>query len=261
MSGDSSNSNNGSSNRLSGRTAIVTGAGKGIGAGIARRLGVEGANVVVDYAADRGAADEVVTGIRAEGGRAIAVRADVADPEQVAELFSAARAEFGIVDVLVNNAGVVVFGPIESVGVADFRRQVDTNFLGPVLTTQAFAAQPDLAGGVIVNVSTAGTIGLPPHASVYVASKSALEAFTVVSAKELGPRGIRVLGIAPGASDTDGTRALGFVGSEQAVATAAQNPLGRIGVPDDYAPVVAFLVSDEARWITGDVLLVSGGQR
>lgn len=189
------------------------------------------------------------------------MQADVSVPEDVARLFARAGAGFGTVDVLVNNAGGVSFGPVEAITVEEFRREVDTNVLAAVLTTRAFVAQPELTAGSIVNVSTAGTSSLPPYAGLYVATKAALEAFTVIAAKEFGPRGIRVNAIAPSASDTDGTRAAGFVGSEVALATAASIPLGRLGEPGDYGPVVTFLASEDARWITGDVLLVSGGQR
>lgn len=246
---------------LTNRTAVVTGSGKGIGAGIALSLAAAGAAVVVNYVRDAAGAEAVVARIEAAGGRAVAVQADVSDPADVTRLFARAQQEFGTVDVLVNNAAVVAFGPVEGITVEEFHREVGTNLLATVLTTQAFAGQPGLTGGSIVNVSTAGTSSLPAHAGLYVATKAAVEAFTVITAKEFGPRGIRVNAIAPSASDTDGTRAAGFVGSEAAAATVASIPLGRLGEPGDYGPVVTFLASEDARWITGDVLLVSGGQR
>jgi 3-oxoacyl-[acyl-carrier protein] reductase len=248
--------------RLSTRSAIVTGAGRGIGAGIARKLAAEGAAVVVNYREDEEGAGKVVAGITADGGRAVAVRADVTDPDDVGRLFTAARESFGRpVDVLVNNVGAATFGPIQAITAADFQRLVTTNVFAAIATTQALAGQDDVGPASIVNVSTAGTLSLPAYAGLYVATKSALNAFTVVAAKELGPRGIRVNAIAPGPSDTEGNRANGWVGSDLEAASIAATPLGRTGTPDDYAPVAAFLASDEAAWITGDVILVSGGQR
>ncbi|MBM2620703.1 SDR family oxidoreductase [Actinoplanes sp. LDG1-06] len=247
--------------RLNTRTAIVTGASKGIGAAIARTLADAGAAVAVNYRSDAAGAERVVADIVAKGGRAVAIQADVAVPDDVTRLFEQTRAAFGPVDVLVNNAGVATFAPLTAITADEFQRQIGTNLYGPVLTTQALAAQDDIDGASIVNVSTAGTLQHPAYGSLYVATKSALEAFTIVAAKELGPRGIRVNGIAPGPSVTEGTHAMGWVGSELEAASVAGTPLGRSGEPGDYGPVVAFLVSDDARWITGDVVLVSGGQR
>lgn len=245
-----------------GRTAIVTGASKGLGAGIARALAASGAAVVVNYREDAKGAERVVADIAAEGGQALAVRADVAASADVRRLFASAREAYGRpVDVLVNNAGVAAFGPLAAVTEEEFHRELNTNLLGTVLTTQALAAQDDLAGAAVVNVSTAGTFTLPPYGALYTASKAAVNAFTVTTAKELGPRGIRVNAIAPGPTDTEGARALGFTGSDQETAAIAATPLGRTGLPGDYGPLVAFLASDDARWITGDVILVSGGMR
>ncbi|MEV0190668.1 SDR family oxidoreductase [Kitasatospora purpeofusca] len=243
------------------RTAIVTGASKGLGAGIAKALAEAGAAVVVNYREDAEGAERVVAGITAEGGRAVAVRADVASGEDVRRLFDRAREEFGPVDVLVNNAGVATFAPLSAITPEEFQRQMSTNLLGTILTTQALAAQDDIGSASVVNVSTAGTLTHPVYASLYVASKSAVNAFTVVAAKELGPRGIRVNAIMPGPSDTEGTRAMGFPGSAQEAQAIAGTPLGRTGTPADYGPLVAFLASDDARWITGDVILASGGMR
>jgi 3-oxoacyl-[acyl-carrier protein] reductase len=246
---------------LNTRTAIVTGSAKGIGAAIAKTLAQAGAAVVVNYLADAAGAQRVVGEITDKGGRAIAVQADVANADDVRRLFDQARDAFGPVDVLVNNAAVVTFAPLSAITAEDFRRQIDTNLLGPILTTQALAGQDDIGTASIINVSTAGTLSFPAYASLYVATKSAVNAFTLVAAKELGPRGIRVNAIAPGPSDTEGSRATGYVGSEQEAASVASTPLGRTGVPDDYGPLVTFLASDDARWVTGDVILVSGGLR
>ncbi|MDQ0771852.1 3-oxoacyl-[acyl-carrier protein] reductase [Streptomyces aurantiacus] len=243
------------------RTAIVTGASKGLGAGIAKALAGAGAAVVVNYRVDAEGAERVVADITAKGGRAIAVQADVAGGDDVRRLFDRAREVYGPVDVLVNNASVVTFAPLSGITEEEFQREMTTNVLGTILTTQAMAAQDDIDAGSIINVSTAGTVSHPPYASLYVASKSAVNAFTVITAKELGPRGIRVNAIMPGPSDTEGTRAIGYVGSEQEAQTIAATPLGRTGTPDDYGPLVTFLASDDARWITGDVILASGGMR
>jgi 3-oxoacyl-[acyl-carrier protein] reductase len=244
------------------RTAIVTGASKGLGAGIAKALAETGAAVVVNYRGDAEGAQRVVADITAKGGRAIAVQADVADSADVRRLFDRAREAFGPVDVLVNNAAVAAFAPLSHITEDEFQREMTTNLLGTILTTQALAAQDDRSRAAsIINVSTAGTVTHPPYTSLYVASKSAVNAFTVVAAKELGPRGIRVNAIMPGPSDTEGTRAMGYAGSDQEAQAIAATPLGRTGTPDDYGPLVAFLASDDARWITGDVILASGGMR
>jgi 3-oxoacyl-[acyl-carrier protein] reductase len=249
-------------NTLQNRTALVTGASKGIGAAIAPALAAAGAAVVVNYNTDAAGAERVVKEIVGSGGRALAVRADISHREEVEGLFAAAREAFGPVDVLVNNAAVVTFAPLAAITDADYRRQVDTNFWGTLLTMQALAAQDDLGPTAsIINVSTAGTSSHPPASAIYVGTKSAVNSATRVAAKELAPRGIRVNAIAPSSSDTEGTRAMGFVGSPLADAAVDEIPLGRLGTPDDYAPVVVFLASEAARWITGEVLFVSGGQR
>lgn len=247
---------------LQNRTALVTGAAKGIGAHLASALATAGASVIVNYRTDATGAERVVKDIITAGGRAIAVQGDVGRREDVQALFATARKAFGPIDVLVNNAAIATFAPLSVVTDEDFHRQVDTNFLGPVLTMQAFAAQEDLGPSAsIVNVSTAGTSSHPTYSAVYVGTKSALNSITRIVAKELAPRGIRVNAVAPSASDTDGTRAAGFIGSPAAEAAIADIPLGRLGTPEDYGPVVTFLASDAARWITGEVLFASGGQR
>jgi 3-oxoacyl-[acyl-carrier protein] reductase len=245
---------------LTGRTAIVTGAAKGIGAAVARSMAEAGAAVVVNYLQDEKAAELVVDDIVTAGGRAVAVQADVTRPDDVSRLFVRGRARFGPVDILVNNAGVYAFAPFEAVSPEEFHRQMDINVLGPMLGMQEFVKQPDLQGGSIINITTAGISTTPPYTSLYSATKSAVTAATRVIAKEVAARGIRVNAIAAGPSDTDGTRAMGFVGSPAEAQTIAQIPLGRLGMPDDYGPVAVFLASDAARWITGDVIFASGGQ-
>jgi 3-oxoacyl-[acyl-carrier protein] reductase len=246
---------------LPSRVALVTGASKGIGARIATDLAAAGASVIVNYRTDRAGADRVVKEITEAGGKALAVRADVTRTDDVAALFTAAQKAFGTVDVLVNNAGLYEFLPLGAYTEEHYRRAADLNFWAPMLTMQALIAQPDLGPAAVINVSTAGTTSLPTYASLYVATKAALEAASVIAAKELGPRGIRVNIIAASSSDTEGTRALGFVGSPMADQTVTEIPLGRLGTPDDYGQVVVFLASEAARWITGALIHVSGGQR
>ncbi|WP_033339492.1 SDR family NAD(P)-dependent oxidoreductase [Catenuloplanes japonicus] len=246
---------------LEGRTAVVTGAAKGIGARIAVDLAAAGAAVVVNYRTDSAGADRVAKEITEAGGRAIPVRADVGRGEDVTALFTAARDAFGTVDVLVNNAGISVFAPIEAITEEEYRRHVDTNLWSTLLTTQALIGQPGLGAASIINVSTAGTTFHPPYAALYVATKAAVNAATLVAATELGPRGIRVNALLPGYSDTEGTRAMGFVGSPMADQAVSGVPLGRLGTPDDYGPLAVFLSSDAARFITGAVVHVSGGRR
>ncbi|MDX2604268.1 glucose 1-dehydrogenase [Streptomyces caniscabiei] len=246
--------------KLNGKVAIVTGAGKGIGAGIAVRLAAEGAAVAVNYAHDTTAADTVVDKIRKDSGTAIAVQADVAQPDDVANLFASTREAFGPVDILVNNAGVFRFGPLGSISVAEFHRHFDTNVLGALLTSQEFANQREADGGSIINITSVGVSFAQPNASLYTVSKTALVGVTRTLSVELAPRKIRVNAIAAGLADTEGVRATGLIGSDAGRALVAQIPLGRIGVPEDIGPAAAFLASEDARWITGDTLFVTGGQ-
>jgi 3-oxoacyl-[acyl-carrier protein] reductase len=246
---------------LEGRTAIVTGAGKGIGAGIAMSLAATGATVVVNYRADGAAAQRVVEKISAAGGRALAVQADVSRTGDVTRLFETARSSFGTVSILVNNAGVYTFAPLAGITEADFHRLYATNVLGPFLTMQAFAAQADADGGAIVNIATVGISSAPPMTALYTSTKAALASATRIAAKELAPRRIRVNAIAPASSDTDGTRALGVIGTPAEAQFVASILLGRLGQPEDVGPVAAFLASDAARFITGEVIFASGGDR
>jgi len=246
---------------LQGRVAIVTGAAKGIGAGIALALADAGAAVAVNYAHDLVGARNVVAKITANGGRALAVQADVREADQIVRLFDQTRDAFGPVGVLVNNAGAYTFGPLEAITEDEFHRQFDTNVLGPFLTMREFARQPEADGGSIINISTAGISNNPPATALYTATKSAVTSATLVVAKELAPRGIRVNAIAPGGTDTEGARSAGFIGTDAEAAMVAQIPLGRMGLPEDIGPVAVFLASDDARWITGDVIFASGGHR
>lgn len=246
---------------LSGKVAVVTGASKGIGAEIARRLAADGASVVVNYAASKAGADKVVADITGKGGKAVAVQADVAKPDDIKKLFAETKKAFGRVDVLVNNAGVYEFSPLDGITPEHFHRQYDLNVLGLILTTQEAVRHIGPEGGSVVNIgSVAGDIA-PPTASVYSGTKAAVNAITKSLATELGPKKVRVNAVNPGMVETEGAHSLGLIESDWRKQIEAQTPLGRIGKPDDIAPAVAFLASDDAKWITGETLYISGGNR
>ncbi|QJU56392.1 glucose 1-dehydrogenase [Sphingomonas sp. AP4-R1] len=246
--------------KLAGKVAVVTGASKGIGAGIAKALGAAGAAVVVNYASSKDGADAVVQEIVAGGGKAVAVQGDVADAAQSQAIIDAAIENFGRLDVLVNNSGVYGFAPIEEITVDQYRQMFDVNVLGVLLTTQA-AARHLGEGGSIINISSAVTSVMMPSSAVYTGTKGAVDMITGVLAKELGPRRIRVNAINPGVVETEGTHTAGVIGSEMEDAFISQTPLGRTGRPDDIADVAVFLASDDARWVTGEKIVVSGGLR
>jgi 3-oxoacyl-[acyl-carrier protein] reductase len=245
--------------KLTGKIAVVTGASKGIGASIAEYLADDGATVVVNYASSKAGADKVVGNITAKGGTAIAVQADVAKPEDVKRLFAEVRQAYGKVDILVNNAGVYDFKPLDEVTPEHFHKQFDLNVLGALLTTQEAVKLMEGNGGSILNISSLVAKSPVPGASVYSATKAALDALTVAHSIELGPKKIRVNSINPGLVETEGTA--GFMGSDFHKKVEAETPLGRIGRPEDIARVAAFYASDDAGWITGQTLLLSGGAR
>ncbi|NEJ71829.1 glucose 1-dehydrogenase [Rhizobium phaseoli] len=246
--------------KLTGKVAVVTGASKGIGAAIAKALAAEGAQVVVNYASSKAGADAVVEAISAAGGKAIAVQGDVSKAEQAQGLIDAAVKQFGKLDVLVNNSGVYEFTPLEEVTEEQYRRMFDVNVLGVLLTTQA-AVKHLGEGGSVINISSAATSLAPATSAVYTGTKGAVEGINSVLANELGPRKIRVNAILPGIVETEGTHTAGFIGSDFEQAAIAQTPLGRTGQPDDIAGIAVFLASDDARWMTGEKLLASGGFR
>lgn len=247
-------------NKLNDRVAIVTGASKGIGAGIARQLAADGARVVVNYAASKGAADQVVAAIQAAGGDAMAVAADVTQRGDVERLVHTAIAAYGRLDIVVNNAGVYQFARIEETSEALYRKQFDLNVLGTLLV--AAAAAPHLGKGAsIINISSNVTRIFPADSAIYTGTKGAVDAITGVLARELGPRGIRVNAVSPGLIETDGTHAAGVIGSAFQGWNEDRTPLGRIGQVADIAPIVSYLASDDARWVTGEIILGSGGMR
>jgi len=245
---------------LSGKVAIVTGASKGIGAAISRRLAAAGAAVAVNYASDKAGADRVVSEIAAKGGKAVAIQASVAKGPDVKRLFAETKALLGPPSILVNNAGVFTFGPLESVTEEDFHRQFDTNVLGTLLATREAASAFDGEGGSVINLSTISSLNPVPNSVVYSASKSAIDTITKALAKELADRKIRVNAIAPGMTETEGVKELGLT-LETAKALGLPIPLGRLGQPDDIARVALFLASDQSSWLTGERISASGGQR
>jgi len=246
--------------KLSGKTAVVTGASKGIGAGIALALAKEGANVVVNYARAKDDAEKVAAQINQNGSKAITVQADVSKQADVDKLFAAATKTFGKVDILVNNAGVYEFAPLLDITEESYRRQFDLNVLGTLLSTQA-AVKSMKDGGSIINLSSIVSLTPPPASSVYSATKGAVDVITRTLAQELGPQNIRVNSLSPGLVETEGTRAIGVSEGEFKQMAISRTPLGRVGQPDDIAKVAVFLASDDSAWMTGEILPVGGGAR
>jgi 3-oxoacyl-[acyl-carrier protein] reductase len=247
--------------KLTGKVAVVTGASKGIGAGIAKQLANEGAAVIVNYASSKEGADQVVDEISKGGGKAIAVQADVAKKTDIERLFAEAKKAFGRLDILVNNAGVYKFEPLEAVTEDEFHREFNTNVLGLILATQEAVKHFGAEGGSVINIGSSATDLTPPMSVIYTATKGAVDSITRVLAKEFGPKKIRVNSINPGGVETEGFHALGVSGSDFEKQMIAQTPLGRIGQPDDISPAAVFLASSESAWITGEVLHVTGGLR
>lgn len=245
--------------RLSGKTAVVTGASKGIGAAIARALAAEGAGVTVNYASDKAGAERLVADITARGGKAQAVQGSVSHAPDVTRLFDAHEKAFGRLDILVNNAGVFNFFPLEQLEEQEYRRQFDTNVLGPLLVTREALGHFGDKGGSVINVSSVASQARIPGASVYAATKGALDSITRVLAVELAARKIRVNTLAPGGVETEGTRSAGIIGSDFERQMVASTPLGRIGQPDDIARVAVFLAGDESAWLTAERIVASGG--
>lgn len=251
------------STKLNGKVAVVTGASKGIGAAIAKHLAAAGAAVVVNYSSSKEGADRVVADIASKGGRAVAVQADLSKPADAGKLFADAKKAFGRVDILVNNAGVYEFAPLEAVTPEHFHRQFNLNVLGLLLASQEAAKQFGDAGGSIINISSIVSTAAPATASVYSATKAAVDAITWSLAKELGPKKVRVNSVNPGMVETEGTSTSGMTHVDNGFRKhiEAATPLGRIGQVNDIAPAVVFLASDDASWITGETLNIGGGFR
>ena len=244
---------------LTGKVAIVTGASKGIGAAIAKRLAAAGASVVVNYASSREGADRVVAEIAGKAGKAIAVKADVSKAADVQRLFDATKKAFGSLDVLVNNAGVYGFAPLEEVTEDEFHREFNINVLGVLLASREAMKYFGPHGGSVINISSMASMSPTPTAVVYSATKGAVDTITRVLAKELGPKKIRVNAINPGGVETEGVHSLGMIGSDFEKDMVARTPLGRLGQPDDIASVAVFLASAASGWMTGETIAVGGG--
>jgi 3-oxoacyl-[acyl-carrier protein] reductase len=245
---------------LEGKVALVTGASKGIGAEIARELAERGAAVAVNYSGSKAAAEKVVAEIKAKGGKAIAVQADLSNPDAIGPLVETVAAQLGPIGILVNNAGIYEFGPLEAVTPEHFHKQFNVNVLGLLLTTQAALKHFEPSGGSVINIGSVAAAGLP-SASVYSATKGALDSITVSLSRELGPKKIRVNSLNPGMVETEGVHAAGFIGSDFQKQAEAETPLGRIGQPRDIAGIAAFLASDDSYWVTGQTIRASGGAR
>lgn len=247
------------SKKLANKVALVTGASKGIGASIAKHLAAEGAAVVVNYASSKEGADRVVAEITAQGGRAIAVGANVSKKAEIEHLVAETGQAFGKIDILVNNAGVYEFAPLEAITAEHFHKQFDLNVLGLLLTTQAAVKLFGPEGGSIINISSVVSTFAPPNSSVYTATKGAVDAITKVLAKELGPKKIRVNSINPGMVETEGVHAAGMSEGEFRKQIESQTPLGRIGQPPDIAGAAVFLASADSAWLTGESIVIAGG--
>jgi 3-oxoacyl-[acyl-carrier protein] reductase len=247
--------------KLKNKVAVVTGASKGIGAGIAKSLAAEGAAVVVNYASSKEDAERVVAEIQGKGGRAVAIQGDVSKASDVQRIFAETKKAFGTLDVLVNNAGVYEFAALGEITEQQFHRMFNTNVLGLLLAIQEAVKLFGAEGGSIINIGSTSSSVTPPSTAVYTATKGAVDAITHVLAKELGPKKIRVNSINPGMVETEGTHAIGMLGSDFQKQFEAQTPLGRIGQPEDIGPIAVFLASADSGWLTGETLLASGGLR
>jgi len=247
--------------KLTGKVAVVTGASKGIGAAIAEKFGAEGANVVVNYASDKAGAERVVKNIQAAGSKAIAVKANVAKPAEITKLIDESVKAFGKIDILVNNAGVYEFQPLEQITEEHFRKQFDLNVLGLLLTTQEAVKHINGDGGSVINVSSIASVTPPAGASVYSATKGAVDVITRSLAQELGARNIRVNSLSPGLTDTEGVRTQQEGDDTFRNFAVSRTPLGRVGTVEDIANTALFLASKDSGWITGEIIPVGGGIR
>jgi 3-oxoacyl-[acyl-carrier protein] reductase len=247
--------------KLTGKVALVTGASKGIGAGIAKKLAADGASVVVNYSSDKAGAENTVAAITKAGGKAVAIGGSVNKSAEVTALVAGAKKAFGRLDILVNNAGVYAFAPLDQITEESIDWIFNTNVKGLLLTTKAAVAEFPAEGGVVINIGSVVSETTPAASAVYTGTKGAVDAITRVLARELGPKNIRVNAVNPGLTATEGTNTAGIIGSDFENGALAQTPLGRTGKPEDIADVVAFIASDEARWVTGALLQAGGGLR
>jgi 3-oxoacyl-[acyl-carrier protein] reductase len=245
---------------LKGKVALVTGASKGIGAAIAKELAARGTAVAVNYSGSKAGADKVVADIEKAGGKAFAVQANLGNPDSIGPLVKTVAEKLGPISILVNNAGVYEFGPIDALSVDHYTKQFNVNVLGLLLTTQAALQHFDPKGGSIINIGSVAASGVG-MAAVYSGTKGAVNSITVALSKELGPKQIRVNALNPGMVETEGVHAAGFIGSDFHKQAIVDTPLGRIGQPDDIASIAAFLASDDATWVSGQLIQASGGAR
>ncbi len=245
--------------KLTNQVAVVTGASKGIGAGIATAFAAEGASVVVNYASSKEGADRVVREITAKGGKAIAVQGDVSKQADITRLFAETKKAYGKLNILVNNAGIYQLAPLEGVTEELFHNHFNLNVLGLLLATKEAVKLIGPEGGSIINVGSGVSSVTPPNSSVYTATKGAVDAITGVLAKELGPRKIRVNSLNPGMIETEGVHAAGFIESDFRKWVESQSPLGRIGQTDDISPTAVYLASSDSKYLTGEILRVTGG--
>jgi 3-oxoacyl-[acyl-carrier protein] reductase len=244
---------------LKSKIALVTGASKGIGASIAKHLAAAGATVIVNYSTSKAGADKVVAEITAAGGKASALQGDFSKPEEITRTFTEIKQKHGKLDILVNNAGVYAFGPVEQVTPAEFHRHFNLNVLGLLLATKEATHLIGPEGGSVINIGSVVGSMPPPHSSIYSATKGAVDNLTISLSKELGARKIRVNSLNPGLIETEGTQAQGALEGEFHDGQVRNTPLGRIGLPNDIGPVAAFLASDAAFWVNGQVILAGGG--
>jgi 3-oxoacyl-[acyl-carrier protein] reductase len=247
--------------KLANKVALVTGASKGIGAGIAKALAADGASVVVNYSSSKEGADKVVAEIKAKGGKAVAVHGDFSKKEDIGKVFAEVKKNFGRLDTVVNNAGVYEFGALGEITEESFHKMFNLNVLGLILSSQESLKYFGPEGGSIINIGSVASSSNPPTASVYTATKGAVDSVTRTLSKELGPKKIRVNSINPGMVETEGVHAAGVIGSDFQKWAESQTPLGRIGQPNDIAPVAVFLASDDSSWLTGELILAGGGSR
>jgi 3-oxoacyl-[acyl-carrier protein] reductase len=245
--------------KLADKTALVTGASKGIGAAIAKQLAAAGAYVVVNYASSKSGAQKVVSEIIAAGGKAVAIQGDVSKSADIVRLLAETKSVIGQLDILVNNAGVYEFLPLEAITPEHFHRHFNINVLGLLLTTQEAVKLFPATGGSIINIGSVVSTLTPPASAVYSATKGAVDTITGVLAKELGPRKIRVNALNPGIVETEGTHTVGLMGSDLEKLTVSQTPLGRVGQPGDIASIAVFLASDDSAWLTGELIRAGGG--
>ena len=245
--------------RLNGKVAVVTGASKGIGAGIAKSLAAAGAAVAVNYSSSKEGADKVVSEIIADGGRAFSVKGNVTSKDELEKVFSETVEKYGKLDILINNAGIFNFSALEDITEDHFNSQFGTNVLGTLLSTQQALKHFPESGGSVVNISS--VVGTSPttNSSVYSATKGAVDTLTKALALELAPKNIRVNAVAPGLTITEGAITAGITGSDMEREVIASTPLGRAGLPEDIAGVTTFLASEDAGWLTGQIITASGG--